>query len=148
MDKNYWKDRPYPLSPSEEDVLAYKVSLEEGTTLLLGCTRNIIPLSDRQMDIDPWYDGETVIIRDWADNNDFYTNIIGDGVLNLSESLAKSVLEMCSRCCHNLVVRHFNRKLPTMMVAEFFPDEYGFSIKPQGIRRKEDYTFYIWKFKK
>jgi hypothetical protein len=148
MDKNYWKDRPYPLSPSEEDVLAYKVSLEEGTTLLLGCTRNIIPLSDRQMDIDPWYDGETVIIRDWADNEDFYTNIIGDGVLNLSESLSESVLEMCSKCCRNLVVRHFNRKLPTMMVAEFFPDEDGFSIKPKEVHKKEDYTFYIWKFKK
>ena len=148
MDKNYWKDRPYPLSPSEEDVLEYKSGMESGTTLLLGCTRNIIPLSDRQMDIDPWYDGDTVIIRNWTDNKDFYTNIIGDGVLNLSESLSESVLEMCSRCCSNLVVRPFNRKLPTMMVAEFFPDEDGFSIPPPKIRRKEDYPVYIWKFKK
>lgn len=147
MDKNYWKDRPYPLSPSEEDVLVYKNSLVSGTTLLLGCTRNIIPLSDRQIDIDPWYDGETVIVRNWSENRDFYTNIIGDGVLNLSESLSKSVLDMCSRCCRNLVVRHFNRRLPTMMVADFFPDEGDFSIKPSETVRRDDYTFYIWKFR-
>jgi hypothetical protein len=63
VDKNYWaSELPLPLSPSDEDVELYKkFLLKYGTTLMLGCTKKLLPLSDRQLDIDPWYVGNTVI---------------------------------------------------------------------------------------
>ena len=58
-----------------------------GTTLLLGCTRQLIPLSDVQMDLDPWYAAPTVVRQDWVTNTLQYTNILADGSLNLDKNL-------------------------------------------------------------
>jgi hypothetical protein len=83
VDKDYWSsDLPLPLSPSDDDVENYKKFMTKGKTLMLGCTKNLIPLSDVQMDIEPWYDSKTVIKDNWINNNTFYENIIGDGVLS------------------------------------------------------------------
>ena len=147
MNKEYWaSDLPLPLSPSDNDVNEFKSHMKKGTTLLLGCTRKLIPLSDRQLDIDPWYDGETVIVGDWVNNKHFYTNILLDGGFNFNKKLTDSILEMCSKNCEVLIVRSFSGKLPTMKIADYFPTKEDFDIVPSETITCEDYNFFIWEF--
>lgn len=146
--RDWWANLTPPLAPSDNDARIFKDYLLNGTTLLLGCTKNLIPLSDVQMDIDPWYVADTVITQDWTTNTKFYDNIIGDGVLNLDKELAEKVLDMCYKHCDNFVVRCFNRKLPNMTVASHFPNKKDFLIPPTIIEEFDEYTFYIWNFYK
>lgn len=146
IDKNYWSQKlPPPYSPSSEDVQTYKKYKSEGRTLLLGCTHDLIDISDVQMDIDPWYQNESVITQDWTTNVLYYTNIIGDGVLNLDLNLANDILFMAIGCCDNLIVRYFNHKLPIMKVASNFIDPKDLSLPPDIIEKYDDYSFLIWK---
>lgn len=148
VDKTYWgSELPLPLSPSDDDVLEFKFHLKKGTTLLLGCTKKLIPLSDRQMDIDPWYEAKTVIIGDWVTNKHFYTNILIDGGLCLTKDLCDSVVEMASNNCKVFIARVFDYKLDNMRIAAHFPKFDDFEIKPTyTFKTEKDYTFYIWEF--
>jgi hypothetical protein len=147
MDKSYWsKELLYPLSPSNEDVEIYKESMTSGSTLLLGCTHKLIPISDFQMDIDPWYEAPTVIVKDWRNNETYYDNIIGNGVFNFTKELTDSILLMCEKNCRNLVIRSFKHKLPIMKIADYFPKENNFHIRPDLIDEYEDYNFFCWNF--
>jgi len=147
MNKLYWsKELPHPYSPSKEDVEIYKENMTSGSTLLLGCTHKLIPISDFQMDIDPWYEAPTMIIKDWRDNETYYDNIIGDGVFNFTKELTDSVLTMCKKYCRNFVVRSFKRKLENMKIADYFPKENDFHIRPDLIDEYEDYNFFCWSF--
>lgn len=145
--KDYWaKELPYPYSPSDDDFKIFKNHLKKGKTLLLGCTHKLIPITDYQMDIDPWYNSSTVIIQDWVTNNIFYDNIIGDGVLNFTKKLTDDVLKMCSKNCNFFMARVFNKKLPNMKIANYFPFTNDFEIKPNNIISFENYNFFSWNF--
>lgn len=147
VNKNYWaSELPKPLSPSEEDVEIFKSYITDGSTLLLGCTRSLLDITDVQMDIDPWYDGENVIKQDWTTNDVFFDTIIGDGVLNFTHELAEDIIQMCSKNCKVFVARVFNRKFKTMRVADNFPSWSDFTIKPTEIKIFKGYSFYIWRF--
>ena len=98
------------------------------------------------MDIDPWIKGPDVIKGDWLDNQQFYDNIIGDGVLNLNKGLSKKLFKMAQKHCKNFVVRSFKAKLPNMKVAEYFPDAKDFKITPHITRHLQDYCFFVWRF--
>jgi hypothetical protein len=147
VDKTYWgSDLPLPLSPSDSDVEVYKNYIKGGTTLMLGCTKKLIPLSNRQLDIDPWYEEETVILGNWTKNEHFYTNIIIDGGLNFTKKLCDDVVEMASKNCEVFISRSFRHKLGTMKIADYFPKASDFKIIPKEVIVYEDYFFYIWKF--
>jgi hypothetical protein len=148
VDKNYWASNlPLPLSPSDNDVEIYKDYLiEGGTTLMLGCTKKLIPLSDRQLDLDPWYESDTVIKGDWLENNHFYTNIILDGGLCFTKELCDDIVEMVSRNCKVFISRTFRHKLDTMKIANYFPKASDFKIIPNEVMVYDDYIFYIWEF--
>lgn len=149
VDKNYWaSDLPYPLGPSDENVEEYKRNMKRGTTLLLGCTKKLIPLSDRQLDLDPWYEADTVIKGNWIDNNHFYTNIILDGGLCFNKELCDQILDMASKNCKVFISRSFNHKLDTMKIADYFPKVMDFKLLPDHWHHKtgKDYTFYTWEF--
>jgi hypothetical protein len=146
-DQAYWASEiPRPLSPSDEDVKIFKGHLVTGTTLLLGCTRKLIPLSDKQMDIDPWYKADTVIVQDWVTNTVYYDNIIGDGMLNYTKEIADRVLDMGSKYCNVFIARTFTRKLDIMRIAAYFPKAEDFAIYPDQVIPFVDYAFYIWRF--
>lgn len=145
--KNYWSSElPLPLSPSDRDVEIFQNNLISGTTLMLGCTKKLIPISSNQLDINPWYDAETVIVGNWIYNQRYYDNIIIDGGLCFSKELADSILEMASKNCKKFIARTFTKKLPIMRVADYFPKEIDFKIKPQKTIDFTDYSFYIWEF--
>lgn len=146
-DKEYWKTKlPHPLAPDHYDVLIYSDYMLPGETLLLGCTHDLIPMSNRQMDIDPWYESSTVIVQDWVTNNVDYTNIIGDGVLNFSQHMTELVLKMASKHCQRFIVRYFNYKQPTMRIADYFESPQNLPIKPSIILNYGQYSFLIWDF--
>jgi hypothetical protein len=147
VDKEYWSTEfPTPYGPSEEDVLFFNEAKITGRTLLLGCTKKFIPCTDVQMDIDPWYDGPNVVVKDWLDNTDFYENIFGDGVLNLTKELEQGILEMASKHCKVFICRCFNYKLEKLRIAKNFPDKDNFSITPTESKIFDDYSIHIWKF--
>lgn len=147
VDKEYWaSDLPYPLSPSDEDVKIYENHLLDGSTLMLGCTQKLIPLSDRQLDIDPWYEDESVIVGDWTKNRHFYTNIILDGGLCFSKELCDNIIEMASKNCKIFISRSFRHKLNTMRIAAYFPSINDFKIIPSVSITYNDYIFFIWRF--
>lgn len=147
VNKDYWSsDIPLPLSPSDSDVNIYKDNLIEGNTLMLGCTKKLIPISNTQIDIDPWYDAETVIKGDWLDNKTYYDNIIADGSLSFTKELADGLIEMASKNCKVFITRTFTRKLPIMRIAAYFPQPEDFKILPTKTIVFGDYSFYIWHF--
>lgn len=148
VNQNYWKKTlPHPLNPNKEDVKIYQeYMLDTGPTLLLGCTKKLVPISDKQMDLDPWLKGPTVIKGDWIDNHEHFTNLIGDGVLNLNKELTKNVLKMAQKYSKNLVVRSFKRKQKGMRVAEYFPEPKDFKITPYITRHLDEYYFFVWRF--
>lgn len=146
-DKQYWsKELECPLSPSMDDFNLFKNNLSQGKTLLLGCTHKLLDISDTQLDIDPWYEATTVIKGDWRDNKTYYDNIIGDGIFNFTKELTDAVLLMSSEYCRKLVVRSFNKKLPSMKIANYFPKPDDFEIKPNKVYMFGEYSFYIWNF--
>lgn len=147
LSKEYWaSDLPRPLSPSTEDYITFKENMVPGTTLLLGCTRKLIELSDFQMDLDPWYDADSVIVQDWATNEVYYDNIIGDGVFNFTKELENNIINMSKNKCSKLIIRTFDEKMDIMRIADNFPNESDFIIKPTSVIRCLKYTFYIWEF--
>jgi hypothetical protein len=147
VDKTYWaSDLPHPLAPSEKDAEIFKSYLLEGDTLMLGCTKKLIPFSTRIMDIDPWLEAPNVIKQDWTTNSNFYTNIIVDGGLNFTKELADAVLAMASQHSKIFIARSFNHKLPTMRIAAHFPKFNEFSIKPNEVRMFQEYSFFVWRF--
>jgi len=147
INKEYWsQDLPRPLSPDDNDIIIFKDNMIEGKTLLLGCTRKLLDLSDVQIDLDPWYIGPNTITGDWLDNKDFYENILCDGGLCFTKELADSMLEMASKNCKVFITRTFIRKLSIMRIADYFPQPTDFNILPTKTIIKEDYSFYIWQF--
>jgi hypothetical protein len=147
IDKTYWASKlPHPLSPSDLDVKLYKTFMTDGTTLLLGCTKKLIPLSNRQLDLDPWYEGDTVIIGDWVKNEHYYTNIMLDGGLCFTKELCDDIVKMASKNCKNFIARTFVKKLDIMKIADYFPLEQDFKIKPTMSIECGSYNFYIWRF--
>jgi hypothetical protein len=147
VDKEYWSTEfPSPYGPSEDDVIIFSEKSIPGKTLLLGCTKKLIPITDVQMDNDPWYDGPNVITKDWLDNTDYYDNIFGDGVLNFTKDLEKAILEMASKYCKVFVCRCFNRRLEKHRIADNFPSAEEFSITPTESKIFNDYSIHIWNF--
>ena len=147
INKEYWsQDLPRPLSPDDNDVIIFKDNMIEGKTLLLGCTRKLLDLSDVQIDLDPWWIGPNTITGNWLDNNNFYENILCDGGLCFTKELSDGILDMASKNCKVFITRTFTRKLSIMRIADYFPQPTDFEITPTKTIIKEDYSFYIWQF--
>jgi hypothetical protein len=145
--KEYWVSLLPPLCPSDNDVKIFEEHLTDGTTLLLGCTKELLHLTSAQMDLEPFDFVPNPIVGDWTTNQQYYNNIIGDGVFNFTKELCEDVLHMCSNNCDRLIIRCFNRKLETMRIADYFPNMDMFPIRPNYVQMFNDYTFFIWDFK-
>ena len=147
MEKDYWASLTPPLAPSSHDVEIYRTNLIEGSTLLLGSTKQLLDLCDIALDVSPVYQDKKIIVGDWVNNEMFFENIIGDGVLNFNHNLCNQLLEMAEKNCNQFLVRAFNYKMPMMRVADYFPSTKIFQIRPEVIFSNTEYSFYKWDFK-
>ena len=114
--------------------------------MLLGSTKDLLCLCDAALDIFPVYTDKKIVAGNWTDNDIFYQNIIGDGILNLNEVLCDQIIAMAKKNCRRLLVRVFNYKLPIMKVATYFPTANNFKIKPEVIYHTKEYSFFKWDF--
>ena len=104
-------------------------------------------MSDRQLDLDPWYEADTVIVGDWIKNQHYYSNILLDGGLCFTKELCDGILKMASNNCERFISRSFSHKLDIMRIANYFPKMQDFEIEPNHTIILDNYKFYIWDFK-
>lgn len=144
----YWaQSHPHPLAPNLEDVETFRNLIGRSeSVLLLGNTPALMDLCTTAMDLEPFVNDPKVVQQDWVTNTNYYDAIIGDGVLNFTESLASGLIEMASEYSSLFVVRSFTRRLPIMRVADNFPGPRDFSKTPTKIIERDDYRFFVWNF--
>ena len=143
-DKAYWK-KPVG-APSDKEVETYASLLRPGRVLLLGCTEKLLPMCNTALDLQPVFDIPKIVQMNWLDNKEFYTNIIGDGVLNLDKDLCHSLILMASTHCEQLIIRSFSHKLEGMKYACYFPGVEDFSIRPSRAVSFGEFVFFVWMF--
>lgn len=141
----HWINLSPPLSPSTGDVLIYK-ELIRGTSLLLGSTKELLPLVSTAIDLVPKYPDRKIQCYDWLDFSQFYDTVIADGCLNLTMELAIAIQEKYSHLCYRFISRCFNHKLSGMKYASYFPNKHDFLYTPVNSIIFSDYTFYVWDF--
>jgi hypothetical protein len=141
------------MSPDAADVAMYAELIDcdalgvDTSVLLLGNTPALFALCTAALDIDPFIDDPRVSVGDWRDNTTTFDAMVGDGVVNLDESLAHAIVDMAARYSRRLVVRSFTRRLPPMRIASFFPAPGDFRIAPNTVRESDEgYAFYRWDF--
>lgn len=148
VDKDYWRGpHPHPLAPNEHDVEIYRQFLAGSKSrLLLGNTPSLMDLCTFAMDADPFVNSPNVIQQDWRTNTVRYDAIFGDGVLNFTEELATSLIDMAEQFSSVFIARVFSHKLPIMRVAEFFPSPQVLHPPPQDVLDFGEYRFLVWRF--
>jgi hypothetical protein len=139
-DTNHWQNLNPPLSPNKYEVELYRHHIRGyGPICLLGMTKELIPLCDFMVDLNPIKQEKPVIHSDWSHIKQECDVIIGDGVLNLCGlDLANNLLKITNK----LICRVFMNKLEGMKYATYFPNEFpGSSLV---IPTQENVVMVIW----
>ncbi len=149
VDQSYWRrEHPHPLAPNAHDVALYRELIGDArTVLLLGNTPALMPLCTAALDLDPWDETGKSIRGDWTQNDTHFEAIIGDGVLNFTDGLARGVWEMAARTSDVFVARAFRHRMPIMRVADNFPGEHDLGVAPTRFVQFDEYQFFQWNFR-
>lgn len=137
----HWINLPYPLRPNPAEVEIFRENLLPGKTLLLGSTKDLLPLCDVAVDLDPKYEDSKLIYGDWYNISGDYENIIADGSLNWG---AEELLPIIEKHCKRFICRVFSEKLPGMKYATHFYSEFEGAEKIAEINKL--CPIFIWKF--
>lgn len=121
-DTEHWQNLKPPLSPNIEEVEIYKNQVKGMQPIcLLGMTKELIPMCDYMVDLNPIKTSKKVIQCDWLNLEECSEAIIGDGVINLA---GMRLVNSMRKICRKLVCRVFTKKLPGMKYATNFPDNF------------------------
>lgn len=143
MDSDYWTKLKWPAAPNEEDYEIFRKYCD-GTVLLLGSTKLLLPLATEAWDLDPLYDDKKLKQRDWFTIDSYWNTIIIDGALSYGEQFTKDLLNVVLPNCDRFVSRTFlNPNWPTKY-AIYFPKAHELTPQPTEYPINEVYTFYIW----
>ena len=139
-DTNHWQNLKPPLAPNPYEVELFKFHINQlRPVCLLGMTKELIPLCDFMVDLNPISQNKPVIKSDWKELDKQSSVIIGDGVLNLSGlDLIYSLLKLTTK----IVCRVFLKKLNGMKYAQHFPKE--FLGSELVIPTQENVAMVIW----
>jgi hypothetical protein len=147
-DIDHFNNLQPPLSPNEQEVEIYRQFTETlEPTLLLGYTKQLLPLCDYAMDLNPPDEPRYnhVIQQNWFDIPEHtYDTIIGDGVLNL---VGGELVQYLSGRCNTLVIRFFTKKLPNMKYATQYRHNTNFLLPDEIIETQPNCKILIWRFK-
>jgi len=121
-DSAHWQQLQPPLSPCTGEVTIYQQQLNGFKPVyLLGMTKELVPLCDVAVDLNPRAIGKPTLDCDWNNLEIQAGAIIGDGVINLA---GMALVEKLLQCCDRLVCRVFLQKLPGMKYATHFPQHF------------------------
>jgi len=122
QDTQHWQNLKPPLSPNEYEVELFKLHIKGlNPVCLLGMTKELIPLCDFMVDINPIPQDKPVIKSDWKNLDKTSSVIICDGVLNLVDiGLIDHLLKLTDK----VICRVFLKKLDGMKYAKYFPKEF------------------------
>lgn len=147
IDISYWGTLVPPLAPSDEDVSVFLSQIVGKKTVLLGCTKQLMPISSVAIDSDPYYEDPKIIISNWQDYIPECDTVIGDGVFNIvDQSVADDIVQLASQSSKRLVVRSFIRKEPIMRLAFSFPEVKSFTLQPKLLTSDGFANFFVWDF--
>jgi len=121
-DTQHWQNLKPPLSPNEYEISLFKFHTHGlNPVCLLGMTKELIPLCDFMVDLNPIEQNKPVIKSDWKQLDKKSSVIICDGGLNLTGlELVDHLLQLTEK----IVCRVFLKKLEGMKYAEYFPQEF------------------------
>ena len=140
---NYWTTLKWPAAPNEDDYSVF-ASYCEGTVLLLGSTKLLLPLCTEAWDLEPAYDDSKIIAQDWFNLDQHWDTIIIDGGLSYGKEFTERLLPIVLRNCNRFISRTFlNPNWPTKY-AHYFPRAEELTPQPEEHPINDIYTFYIW----
>ena len=122
QDTQHWQNLKPPLSPNEYEIELFRFHINGlNPVCLLGMTKELIPLCNFMVDINPITQDKPVIKSDWKDLNKKSSVIICDGALNLAGiELVDHLLKITDK----IVCRVFLKKLNGMKYAQYFPQDF------------------------
>lgn len=140
QDTQHWQNLKPPLSPNEYEVELFKLHTSGiSPVCLLGMTKELIPLCDFMVDINPIPQNKPVIQSDWGELDQKSSVIIGDGILNLA---GIELIDHLLKLANKIVCRVFLKKLDGMKYAQHFPQK--FSGAELVIPTQENIVMVIW----
>ena len=140
-DAAHWENLKPPLAPNELEVKTYRDFIGDSSPVyLLGMTKELVPLCDIAIDLNPRDIGKPTIKSDWGDLHDFYVGaIIGDGIINLMEF---KYIDKALKLADKLICRVFMKKQAGMKYATFFPQ--SFPGKHSIVHTQQDIAVVMW----
>lgn len=146
-DHDFWCNLRWPAAPNDSDVEIYRNQCT-GTVLLLGSTRQLLPLCDAAWDLMPKYPDPKIINRNWLQLDQHYDTIIADAVLCFTREFTQQLLPVILAKCDRFVTRSFLNPDWKTTYAEYFPVAEELTPVPVQIPINKVYTFYLWNNKK
>ena len=142
-DNDFWRGLVWPAAPNDDD---YNVFAQycDGSVLLLGSTRLLLPLCNEAWDLVPKYPDPKIKSRDWFTLDSHWDTVIIDGGLALGREFAERVLAAVLPNCNRFVARAFLNPTWKTRYAVYFPRANELTPQPIEHPVNEVYTFYIW----
>jgi len=140
---NYWRSLTWPAAPNDNDYELFAQHCQ-GTVLLMGSTRLLLPLASEAWDTEPVYDDSKIKTRDWFSLDTHYDTIIIDGALSFGQEFTARLLPIVLAHCDRFVARVFLRTTWPARYAVYFPRAHELDPQPQEIEVNDVYSFYIW----
>lgn len=146
-DQEFWRNLHWPAAPDQDDVEIYRKYCT-GTVLLLGSTRQLLPLCTDAWDLEPKYPDTKIHNRDWLTLDQHYDVIIGDAVLCFTKQFTDQLLPVILANCDTFITRSFLNPDWKTTYAKYFPQAAELTPAPDEIPKNEVYTFYKWNRKR
>lgn len=142
-DNDFWSTLQWPAAPNLDDYRVFEQYCQ-GTVLLLGSTKLLLPLCTEAWDINPLYADPKIKQRDWFTLDTYWDTIIVDGALAFGQEYCEKLLKVVLPNCDRFVARAFlNPSWPTRYAC-YYPRAEELTPQPQEHPINEVYTFYIW----
>lgn len=142
-DKEFWINLKWPAAPNQDDYNVFEKHCE-GSVLMLGSTKLLLPLCSEAWDIEPKYTDIKIKQKDWFSLDQHFDTVIMDGGIAFGKEFTERLLSVVLPNCNRFIVRSFLNPTWKTKYAKFFPKKEDFSVVPVEHPISEVYTFYIW----
>jgi hypothetical protein len=141
-DVQHWQNLKPPLAPNEAEIEIYREYIGDSKPVcLLGMTKELVPLCDFAVDLNPLNIGKPTIKSDWNDLEETSEVIIGDGILNFT---GFQFVEKALSISKKLICRIFMAKQLGMKYATYFPKQPEFPGTYKLTHTQENIVIVMW----